>query len=111
MTGGFPGFMAGWMHVPDYPPHEGWPHLGEAQGACRRWAWRRLLPTGRPFFAGDVASVMIYYWYRLPSLIGFSMFPDGDEMLVDLRHSVPLWFLRPASSGIWMPRLRIGKHA
>ena len=108
------------MHVPDFPPHEGWPHLGEARvpadaghggesaAHCKMAA---VVAGGPAVFAGAVASVMIYYWYRLPSLIGFSMFPDGDEMLVDLRHSVPLWFLRPASSGIWMPRLSVGKHA
>ena len=49
-----------------------------------------VVAGGLAVFAGSVASVMIYYWYRLPSLIGFSMFPDGDEMLVDLRHPVPL---------------------
>ena len=97
MTGGFPGFVWGWMHVPDYPLQEGWHHLAEAYGlpalgmavslllfAGLRW----LLPTRRRALLATLfaaASVIIYYWFRLPSLIGFSMFPNGDETLIDLR--------------------------
>ena len=139
MTGGFPGFVWGWMHVPDYPLQEGWHHLAEAYGlpafgmavslllfAGLRW----LLPTRRRALLATLfaaASIIIYYWFRLPSLIGFSMFPNGDETLIDLRHSLPGWFpwamrcastlfflgwfLRPSSSGIWMPRPRVIRQA
>lgn len=139
MTGGFPGFVWGWMHVPDYPLQEGWHHLAEAYGlpalgmavslllfAGLRW----LVPTQRRDLLATLfaaASVIIYYWFRLPSLIGFSMFPNGGETLIDLRYTVPtwlpwgmrcastlfllVWFLRSSSSGIWMPRPRVVRQA
>ena len=41
------------------------------------------------------AAVACYYWYRLPGLFGFGLFP-GDGMLVDLRHIAPAWSMTVA---------------
>ena len=35
---------------------------------------------------------MTYYWYRIPALAGFGVFP-GDVMLVDLSGVLPPWFV------------------
>jgi len=35
-------------------------------------------------------AVSTYYWFRLPALIGFGVYP-GDGTLVDLRGSVGPW--------------------
>ncbi len=37
------------------------------------------------------AAVSIYYWYRLPALIGFGII-EGDGVLIDLSLTLPTWF-------------------
>lgn len=132
MTGGFPGFIAGWMHVPDYPPGQGWTHAAEA------WGWpalgmagslvlyimlRKLLPARRHTLLATLfaaASVTVYYWYRLPGLLGFAGPAGRAGVLVDLHTAIPdwtpavlrtaaaafflAWFLRPAPARSWMQR-------
>ena len=103
IIGGFPGFIWGWFQVPDYHGTEGWMHLPEA------YLWplggmlitlvlflllKQFLPKEKHlmltrFFA--FASVACYYWFRLPLLFGFGLFP-GDGMLVDLSSTMPHWF-------------------
>jgi hypothetical protein len=36
------------------------------------------------------ASISCYYWYRIPSLVGYGLFPQ-DGRLVDLTQALPLW--------------------
>jgi len=102
MVGGFPGFIWGWFQVPDYYGLEGWSHLGTAYGwpflglvtsLSLYWILVRMLPkklqrTLISIFAAS--AVILYYWFRLPALIGFGMFP-GDGMLVDLSMVLPSW--------------------
>jgi len=102
MLGGFPGFVVTWFFVPDYRGVEGWAHLDVVYGLpligtvislalfaltrsvlSRRWH----LLHARSFAA---AAVCAYYWFRLPALVGFSVFP-GDGMLVDLTATLPGW--------------------
>jgi len=115
LVGGFPGFIWGWFHVPDYTV-DGWEHLLTAYG----WpyaaaavtlvafvALRRLLGPAadgllvRVFAA---AAIACYYWYRLPALVGFGPFP-GDGMLVDLTMSLPSWVpaaLKAATTALFL---------
>ncbi|MCP4094505.1 MAG: hypothetical protein GY747_13800 [Planctomycetes bacterium] len=132
MVGGFVGFIWGWFHVADYSGMQGWQHLVEIyawpfMGAAVTGAVYWLLITTAPkashatirrLFA--CAAVSCYYWYRLPMLVGFGLFP-GDGMLVDLSGTLPvsvaqtlpffttaffLWWmvLRPQHGTSWLIR-------
>lgn len=103
LVGGFPGYVYGWFQVPDFAGTEGlahlasayaWPFLGlfasfvtyvSLQALLGRRHQRMLV---RVFAA---AAVACYYWFRLPALFGFGLFP-GDGMLVDLSRALPAWF-------------------
>jgi hypothetical protein len=103
LVGGFPGFVWGWYHVPNYHGGEGWNHLETAYG----WPFLGLLITLslylfiQKFFyitneirliRGFAAcAIIVYYWYRIPALFGFSIFP-GDGLLIDLTNTLPSWF-------------------
>ncbi len=97
IVGGFPGFVWGWFQVPD----------GISIGAAEAWVWplgsmlgtmvlwvllRSALPKsdGRRLDALFAASaVSAYYWFRIPALFGYGVYP-GDGMLVDLHGTVPV---------------------
>ncbi len=108
LTGGLPGFIWGWFHVPDCrsPIAE----MGECLMAFGLpWATlvvtlvaylllRKLLPNGKESLLTSVfaaASISCYYWYRIPSLLGYGLFPE-DGLLVDLTHILPLWSIMAA---------------
>jgi len=38
----------------------------------------------------SASAVSCYYWYRLPALFGFGIFPN-DGMLIDLSKTIPSW--------------------
>jgi len=106
MVGAFPGFIWGWFQVHDYPASEGWAHIGIAYayplaaGAVTLAAFLLLnarIDKDRLARTFAAAAVACYYWYRLPMLFGFSLFP-GDGMLVDLTGELPSWF--PVASRI-----------
>lgn len=132
MVGGFVGFIWGWFHVVDYAGFEGWKHLGEIYAwpfmaaAVTSATYLLLLATVpkashtliRQLFA--CAAVSCYYWYRLPMLLGFGLFPD-DGMLINLSASLPafvplvlpfcttaffVWWMvvRPQRGTAWMIR-------
>lgn len=133
MTGGFAGFVWGWHQVGDLTAPVSacaiiqayaWPFAGGAlslllyltlcHGAMTSTTARRQLVK---VFAW--AAVTLYYWYRLPALMGFGAHP-GTGMLVDwtgrgewLAWSVQVgstlfltWFmlLRKSSPGSWLHR-------
>lgn len=105
MVGGFPGFIWGWFHVPDSVSMAGpsqwitvylFPFLGLfVTGGLflilKRYIDKKILI---PVFSA--ASVSCYYWFRIPALFGFGIFP-GDGMLVDLRGTLPEWSLTIAA--------------
>jgi hypothetical protein len=132
MVGGFAGFIWGWFHVADYSGFEGWSHMGEIYAwpflaaAATSAIYLLLLAVAprsshtmiRQLFA--CAAVSCYYWYRLPMLLGFGLFP-GDGMLVNLSAATPafvpqilpycttaffLWWMvvRPQRGTTWMIR-------
>lgn len=103
MIGGFPGFIWGWFHVKDYYNNEGWNHLISTYAypiiamtitlvlflVIKKIVVKKYEIVLINIFAATAVS--IYYWYRLPALIGFGIF-KGDGMLVDLSQSLPSWF-------------------
>ncbi len=102
LTGGLPGFIWGWFHVPDYGSSVGWseiaisfayPWLGLAVSLAVYLAVRFALAKQYHSLLNSLfaaSAVACYYWYRLPALIGYGLFP-GDGMLFDLTASVPHW--------------------
>ncbi len=108
VVGGFPGFIWGWFQQPDYSSNNGWDHLVEIYawpfGAMlcslilflilRTAGNSRINPERGPEQLTRIfgaLGVACYYWYRLPMLFGFGLFP-GDGMLVDLSTTLPSWF-------------------
>ena len=103
LTGGFPGYIWGWFQVPDYLVADGFSHLllvygyplgGLVVSVTIFLIIMKFLPKRHEvllvrFFA--VAAISCYYWFRLPALFGFGLFP-GDGMLVDLTTTLPVWF-------------------
>ncbi len=104
LTGGFVGFVWGWYQVPDYQGPIGtmeivasylWPfgcasvsllaYLGARKWLCRSQSARNTLV--RVFAA---AAVSTYYWYRIPALVGFGLYPDTG-LLYDLTGVLPDW--------------------
>jgi hypothetical protein len=107
IVGGFAGFVWGWFHVPTYSGSEGMSHLSTAYGVPFAGfattlglflVLRRALPgkyLERLVQAFALAAIACYYWYSLPALLGFGVFP-GQGALVDLSETLPSWF--PAAS-------------
>lgn len=106
MAGGLPGFIWGWYHVPYYKSGAGlnewliayglpWGALLASLGLLQ--LIRVLLGKKQDSSLLGVcaaSAVSCYYWYRLPSLIGFGASP-ADGRLVDLTWAVPAWSLMP----------------
>ena len=131
MTGGFAGFVWGWHQVGDLTGPASacaiaqayaWPFAGGALSLLLYVALDHGLPALSRRQLVKVfawAAVTLYYWYRLPALMGFGAHP-GTGMLVDwtsqgewLAWSVQAgstifltWFMliRKASAGSWLLR-------
>ena len=102
ITGGLPGFIWGWFHVSDsitpinlvtFLSVFQLPLLGFAvtlaiyctvNSVVKRDGKRMLT---RIFAA---SAVSCYYWYRIPSLIGFGKFAN-DGLLINLSGILPFW--------------------
>lgn len=101
LAGGLPGFVWGWFHVPDHHALSSvsdivqvyaLPMLGLAISLVTFLALKRArvvqeLWLTRAFAA---AAVSCYYWYRIPSLLGYGQIPT-DGLLVDARAVLPYW--------------------
>jgi len=102
LVGGLPGFIWGWFHVPDYSGliswnmtlnAFSWPYLGLAGSLLLFLGLQKYLAESRKELLVSIfaaAAVSLYYWYRLPALVGFGLFP-GDGRLVDLTGILPAW--------------------
>ncbi len=107
LTGGLPGFIWGWFHVPDCRGAADWreclvafglPWLTLAVTLTAFVLLRKFLPKSRETLMVSVfaaASISCYYWYRIPSLVGYGLFPQ-DGLLVDLTQTLPLWSIMAA---------------
>jgi hypothetical protein len=99
IVGGLPGFVWGWFHVPDENTLQSlaaffavytYPIIGLLITLAiylvlykRKSVFMEKKLTG--IFAATAVSC--YYWYRIPSLLGFGKFAT-DGRLVDLSHSI-----------------------
>lgn len=104
LVGGLPGFIWGWFHVPDCNANAHWTDCVLAFGlpyltlgvslslflSLRKYLHEKHEPLIVSAFAA--AAVSFYYWYRIPALVGYGLFP-GDGMLVDLRAAFPFWMV------------------
>jgi len=99
MVAAFPGFIWGWFQVPDYHGISNidqlfiiylLPVIGLLISLVLYLVLKRFISkkTLTPIFAA--AAVSCYYWFRVPALFGFGMYP-GDGMLIDLTGIVPEW--------------------
>lgn len=105
ITGGLPGFIIGWFHVPDFKQAIHWQDVALAFAlpwggiavslavyiACCKWSKNQYKPYIIKLFAA--ASVSAYYWYRLPALVGYGLFPQ-EGMLIDLTAIVPVYIVQ-----------------
>lgn len=104
LIGGLPGFVWGWFHVPDCRAGAAWtdcvvafglPYLCLGVSLSLFLLLRKYLDEKyQPLIVSicGAAAISFYYWYRLPALVGYGLFP-GDGMLVDLTPVLPVWVL------------------
>ena len=110
IVGGFPGFVWGWFHVPDHAGLTGFgqlkeiymlPSLGAAATLILFILLRKMFSKTSEeklisIFAA--AAVACYYWYRIPSLVGFGL-NENDGILVNLKNTLPQWIILAAVIG------------
>lgn len=101
-VGAFPGFVWGWFQFPDFYGIHSFgqlmmiyklPILGAILTTLIYFVLRRFIDqnTLTKFFA--TAAISCYYWFRIPALLGFGIFP-GDGMLIDLSNTIPEFFIQ-----------------
>lgn len=102
MVGAFPGFIWGWFQVPDYPGITGveqliilykLPMLGILVSGILFLILKRFFQENILIAVFSAAAVSCYYWYRIPALFGFGIFP-GDGMLIDLTEVLSVWSIK-----------------
>ncbi|MEZ4825099.1 MAG: hypothetical protein R3C61_02220 [Bacteroidia bacterium] len=105
IVGGFPGFIWGWFQIPDYQeitdvtqlmnlyllPLSGLVITGALFLILKKFVKKQVLIT-----VFSAASVSCYYWFRIPALFGYGIYP-GDGMLIDLSGILPEWSLTLAA--------------
>lgn len=102
LSGGFPGFVWGWFHVPDHTSNGSaaevvqiylLPFAGAAVTLVLFTILRKLFSKtneARLVSIFAASAVACYYWYRIPSLFGFGYY-HNDGMLIDLKNYIPHW--------------------
>jgi len=98
-VGAFPGFVWGWFQVPDYNGITGiveliaiykFPLLGLVVTSILFLVLKKFMQEKTLITIFSATAVSCYYWFRIPALFGFGIFP-GDGMLVDLTGILPQW--------------------
>lgn len=102
ITGGLPGFIWGWFHVPDAGGFSTFrnfmlvykmPLTGLGVTLLIYLVLLKNIPKkfqGKLTAVFAAAAVSCYYWYRIPSLFGFGNF-EHDGLLWNLRNTLPGW--------------------
>jgi hypothetical protein len=100
LGGGFPGYIWGWFQIPDYYNNEGWgnlisiyslPFISLFVSLIIFYLIKKILDEKHHELLINIfafAAVSLYYWFRIPALVGFGKFPQ-DGRLIDLSQSVP----------------------
>ncbi len=100
LIGGFPGFVLGWFETPAAGHLTGIGHTLNVLG----WTWGLMAVSALAFFAlravldtrtlpvlirvFAASAVSLYYWYKLPALLGLS---GSGTVLLDLGQVLPGW--------------------
>lgn len=99
MVGAFPGFVWGWFQVPDSEGIANLSHLlslyelpliGMAVTSLLYFLLKRFFKEKLLTAIFSATAVSCYYWFRIPALFGFGLFPN-DGMLINLSQSIPEW--------------------
>ena len=104
VVGGLPGFIWGWFHVPDettitslnnfFSVYE-LPLIGFVASSIIYIIASMMVPNKYEQKLVSVfaaSGVSCYYWYRIPSLIGYGKFAD-DGLLYNLSGLIPAWVI------------------
>ncbi len=98
--GGLPGFIWGWFHVPDNGGIFTWinffdsytmPLIGLSVTLIIYLVLKEFINGKNERLLVNsfaAAGVSCYYWYRIPSLLGFGKF-TGDGLLISLKNVLP----------------------
>jgi len=100
-----PGFIWGWFQVPDqegitnmaqllflYIP----PMVGMSISSFIFLILAKFWPKNTLSTIFAVLSVSFYYWFRIPALIGYGVYP-GDGMIIDLSQTIFEWQIRAST--------------
>jgi len=98
-VGAFPGFVWGWFQVQD---SQGiaelnqlitiykFPCIGALASLIIFIFLKKYINKHILIKLFSAVAVSCYYWFRIPALFGYGLFP-GDGMLIDLSRSIPEW--------------------
>lgn len=104
VVGGLPGFIWGWFHVADETTISSWsnffsvyelPLIGFVVSSIIYIIASMMVPAKyeqKLISVFAASGVSFYYWFRIPSLIGYGKFAD-DGLLYDLTNIVPAWVI------------------
>lgn len=107
-VGGFPGFVWGWFQVQDYNGIASieqlitiykLPLLGLLFTLLLFVILKKYIRENLLISIYSGLAVSCYYWFRIPALLGFGIFP-GDGMLIDLSSNIPEWYIHLVITGI-----------
>jgi hypothetical protein len=99
MVAAFPGFVWGWFQNQDYPGITDigqlieiykMPLIGIVATSILYFILNKFMKKNLIISIFSASAVSCYYWFRLPALFGFGIFP-GDGMLIDLTDVIPGW--------------------
>ncbi len=101
MIGGFPGFIWGWFQVPDYATVPSFevillsyklPLIGFITSMGLFLLLKKYVEEKTLIAYFAAAAVSLYYWFRIPALFGFGIFPD-DGVLINLSNTIPSYYM------------------
>lgn len=99
MVAAFPGFVWGWFHVQDTSGISSLgqlfdiyklPLLGMLGSSLLYVLLHKFISRKALIGLFSASAVSCYYWYRLPALFGFGLFPN-DGVLINLTETMPGW--------------------
>jgi len=102
LVGGLPGFIYGWFQVPDYYQFPTISQLIDIYKTPMLWAGvttilyvilKKFINEKQLIQLFATLAVSCYYWFRVPALFGFGIFPE-DGKLIDLTHILPSWSIQ-----------------